>query len=220
MQFYPPLIQDPNQAGVLLLGTYRLWRSGDRGDHWTALSGDITGGGDATITALAVAPGASQVVYAGTSDGLVKVSQDGGRNWLSTSAIPNRFVTSVVVDPRSPQRAIVGVSGFGSGHVFRTANSGASWEDLSRNLPDVPVNVVLLDAVSPDTIYIGTDIGVFVLGPSGAWAPDAGWFAQCHRVGPFAKHLHRAAGSRYARAWSLRDRCRSGRHCAAPRRRG
>jgi uncharacterized protein (TIGR03437 family) len=102
---------------------------------------------------------------------LVRVSVDGGRNWLPTASIPNRFVTSVAVDPRSPQGAVVGVSGFGSGHVFRTANFGASWEDLSRNLPDVPVNAVLLDASAPDTIYLGTDIGVFVLGADGTWAP-------------------------------------------------
>jgi uncharacterized protein (TIGR03437 family) len=75
------------------------------------------------------------------------------------------------VDPRGAQRAVVGVSGFGSGHVFRTINFGASWEDLSRNLPDVPVNAVLLDAGSPDTVYIGTDIGVFVLRADGTWAP-------------------------------------------------
>src|SRR6185295_15898770 len=81
--FYPPLIPDPGQPGVLYLGTYRLWHSRDRGDHWSALSGDLTAGGAAMISALAVAPGSSQVIYAGTSDGMVRVSQDGGRNWLA-----------------------------------------------------------------------------------------------------------------------------------------
>jgi len=169
--FYPPFLPDPNQAGVLYLGSYRLWQSRDRGDHWNPLSGDITGSNTATISALAVAPGSSLVIYAGTSEGLVRVSQDGGLAWNTTAAIPSRFVTSIAVDPRSPQRAVVGVSGFGSGHVFRTENFGAAWEDLSRNLPDIPVNAVLLDAVSPDTIYLGTDIGVFVMRSDGAWAP-------------------------------------------------
>jgi uncharacterized protein (TIGR03437 family) len=69
------------------------------------------------------------------------------------------------------QGLVVGVSGFDSGHVFRTANLGDSWEDLSRNLPNIPVNAVLLEALSPDTIYLGTDIGVFVLLEDGTWAP-------------------------------------------------
>ncbi|MBI3934283.1 MAG: hypothetical protein HY316_06295 [Acidobacteria bacterium] len=171
VQFYPPFLPDPNQPEVLYLGTHRLWQSRDRGDHWSPLSGDLTGGASETISALAVAPSSSLVIYAGTSDSLVRVSQDGGLAWRPTAAIPNRFVTSVAVDPRAPQRAVIGVSGFGSGHVFRTEDFGNSWEDWSRNLPDIPVNVVLLDAASPDTIYVGTDIGVFVLGADGSWLP-------------------------------------------------
>ena len=167
--FYPPLVADPNQPGVLYLGTYRVWQTRDRGDNWTPLSADLTSG-TGMISALALAPSSSLVLYAGTSDGLLWVSQDGGRNWLRSAPIPNRYVTSIAVDPGAPQRAVVGLSGFGSGHVFRTDNFGASWEDLSRNLPDVPVNAVLLDASSPDTIYIGTDIGVFVLRADGTWA--------------------------------------------------
>jgi uncharacterized protein (TIGR03437 family) len=169
--FYPPFLPSPTRPGVLYLGTQRLWQSIDRGDHWAPLSGDITGGGSAAVSAIAIASGSSQVVYAGTSDGLVRVSQDGGRSFAPTAALPNRFVTSIAVDPRVPQRALVGVSGFGSGHVFRTENFGANWEDISRNLPDVPVNSVLMDASSPDTIYLGTDIGVFVLLADGTWAP-------------------------------------------------
>jgi uncharacterized protein (TIGR03437 family) len=168
--FYPPFLPDPNQPNTLYLGTQRLWQSRNRGDLWEPLSGDITGGGTATISAIAVAPGNSQIIYAGTSDSLVRVSQDGGRNFIPAAALPNRFVTSIAIDPRASQRAVVGVSGFGSGHVFRTDNFGASWEDISRNLPDVPVNAVLLDALAPDTIYVGTDIGVFVMLADGSWA--------------------------------------------------
>ena len=169
--FYPPFLSDPNQAGVLYLGTYRLWQSRDRGDHWVALSGDLTAG-QGMISALVVSPTSPQTVYAGTSDGRVQVSVDGGGSWFryTTPNFPNRYVTSIAPDPRDPRVMVVGVSGFGSGHVFRTDNYGATWEDLSRNLPDIPVNAVLLDAVAPDTIYLGTDIGVFVLEADGEWA--------------------------------------------------
>ncbi|HWP85445.1 MAG TPA: hypothetical protein VNN17_09660, partial [Terriglobia bacterium] len=171
IEFYPPFLQHPTQPGTLYLGTHRLWRSRDRGEHWEAISGDLTRGG--RISALAISPVSPQTMYAGTSDGLVQVSTDGGASWFrfANPNFPDRYVTSIAADPRGPERMVVAVSGFGSGHVFRSADFGATWEDISRNLPDVPVNAVLLDALSPDTIYIGTDIGVFVMLPDGSWAP-------------------------------------------------
>ncbi|OFV93453.1 MAG: hypothetical protein A3H28_16600 [Acidobacteria bacterium RIFCSPLOWO2_02_FULL_61_28] len=169
VQFYPPLIADPTQPGTLYFGTQRVWRSQDGGEHWTPLSEDLTGGGSATVTALAVAPSSSPVLYAGSSDGRVQFSGDGGGAWSLAAPLPSRFVTSIAVHPQLPARAFVGLSGFGTGHIFRTDNAGASWEDMTRNLPDIPVNAVLVDALSPDRVYLGTDIGVFVLGPDGAW---------------------------------------------------
>jgi uncharacterized protein (TIGR03437 family) len=171
VQFYPPLIADPNQPGTLYFGTQRVWRSQDGGEHWTPLSGDLTGGGSATLTALAVAPSSSLVLYAGTSDGLVQVSRDGGSTWSPAGALPGRFVTSIAVHSLLPERAYVGLSGFGAGHIFRTEDGGGSWEDISRDLPDIPVNAVLAEPLSPDRVLVGTDIGVFVLSADGAWIP-------------------------------------------------
>ncbi|MBI3895366.1 MAG: hypothetical protein HY313_05500 [Acidobacteria bacterium] len=170
VQFYPPFIADPNQPGTLYFGTQRVWQSLDRGDHWTALSNDLTGGSSATITALAVAPSNSLTLYAGTSDGRVQVSADGGKNWVLAAPLPNRFVTSIAVHPQLPEQAIVGLSGFGSGHVFLTNDRGSHWQDISSNLPDIPVNAVLVDARVPDRVYLGTDIGVFRSESDGLWS--------------------------------------------------
>ena len=171
VQFYPPFLADPNQPDTLYLGTHRVWRSQDSGESWAPVSEDLTGGAPATLTALAVAPNSSVVVYAGSSDGLVQVSTSGGINWFPAAPLPARFVTSIAVHPAIGARAFVGLSGFGTGHVFRTDDAGGSWQDISANLPDIPVNAVLLDAVSPDTVYLGTDIGVFVLAEDGSWTP-------------------------------------------------
>ena len=168
--FYPPFLPDPSQPGLLYLASHRVWQSLDRGDHWTVLSGDLTGGGSAAISALALAPGDSQMLYAGTSDGRVQFSGDGGGTWSLAASLPDRFVTSIAVDPQSPQRAFAGLSGFGTGHIFRTDNSGGSWEDVSGNLPDIPVNIVLVDPNAPQTVYVGTDIGIFVLAEDGTWS--------------------------------------------------
>jgi uncharacterized protein (TIGR03437 family) len=170
VQFYPPLVADPNQPGTLYFGTQRVWRSTDGGEHWTPLSGDLTGGGSATVTALAVAPSSSLVIYAGTSDGLVQVSRDGGSTWASAGTLAGRFVTSIAVHALLAERAYATLSGFGTGHVFRTENGGGSWEDISRDLPDIPVNAVLVEPLS-DRVAVGTDIGVFLLSPDGTWLP-------------------------------------------------
>lgn len=171
VQFYPPFLADPNQPDTLYLGTYRVWRSQDGGEHWQPLSGDLTGSESATLTALAVAPNFPLVLYAGSSDGRVQVSSSGGINWSPAAPLPARFVTSIAVHPGVSSRAFVGLSGFGTGHVFRTDDAGGSWRDISGNLPDIPVNAILLDAVSPDRVYLGTDIGVFVLTEDGSWVP-------------------------------------------------
>ncbi|MGH9783733.1 MAG: hypothetical protein ACRD88_06065, partial [Terriglobia bacterium] len=101
----------------------------------------------------------------------VKVSRDGGRIWSPSAALPGRFVTSIAVHSLLAERAFVGLSGFGTGHVFRTENGGGSWEDISRDLPDIPVNAVLVEPLSPDRVFVGADIGVFVLSAEGSWAP-------------------------------------------------
>lgn len=171
VQFYPPFLPDPTQPSTLYFATYRVWKSTNRGDLWTPLSGDLTSSNTVTISALAVSSNDSSVLWAGTSNGRVTVSRDGGQNWAPAAPLPNRFVTSIAVDPALPGRAIVAVSGFGSGHVFLTQNFGDAWEDISANLPDIPVNAALLDAVSPATVYLGTDIGVFVRLADGTWGP-------------------------------------------------
>lgn len=61
----------------------------------------------------------------------------------------------------NPAISYLTVSGFGSGHVFKTTNTGATWTDISGNLPDIPTNALLIDPLNPNIIYAGTDIGVF-----------------------------------------------------------
>ena len=90
------------------------------------------------------------------------VSKNEGRTWTDiTQGLPDRFITSIKVDPVNSQIAYLTVSGYSSGHVFRTTNSGATWKDISGNLPNIPTNDILIDPFTPNTIYAGTDIGVF-----------------------------------------------------------
>ncbi|MBZ0202068.1 MAG: T9SS type A sorting domain-containing protein [Ignavibacteria bacterium] len=56
----------------------------------------------------------------------------------------------------------IAFGGFGSGHIFKTTNSGSSWQDISGNLPDVPHQSVCIDPLFPQNVYAGNDLGVFV----------------------------------------------------------
>ncbi len=176
-----PVVLDPHDNRVLYYGTIRLYRSLDQGDNWTAISDDLTKNlGYAllgTVTTIAVAPTNENVIYAGTDDGNVWVSDDYGSSWRDiTGTLPLRWVTRVVVDPRDERTAYVTFSGLRwrspTPHVFRTTDMGQTWEDLSANLPDAPVNAFAVDPHFPDTLYLGSDLGGFVSTDAGAsWAP-------------------------------------------------
>jgi photosystem II stability/assembly factor-like uncharacterized protein len=193
---------DRQHPATLWLTAEFLFRTDDAGDHWRAASPSIASAERcwldpaagrlcataAYFTAAAVAPTASQTVYAGTLNGDVRLTTNGGDVWVSvagTSAgpLPVRKVSDIVVDPLDANVAYVAYSGFdsggsGRGHVFRTADRGQTWEDVTRNLPDIPVNALLID---PDSaagstsrvLYAGTDVGVFRITDNGAgsWEP-------------------------------------------------
>jgi photosystem II stability/assembly factor-like uncharacterized protein len=90
------------------------------------------------------------------------LSRDGGKTWSDiTRGLPTRFITSIAVDTSNSEIAYLTVSGFGSGHVFKTEDGGASWADISRSLPDIPANDLLIDPARPNILYLGTDVGVF-----------------------------------------------------------
>lgn len=174
--FYAPFAADPSTAGVLYYGTHRLYRTIDRGDNWIAISGDLTAGGSrAAISAIAVAPSASGTVYVGSSDSKLHVASDTGtgNNFVDVTQapLPGRHVTDLAVDPTDDQVAYVTFSGFNThtpgspGHVFKTSDRGGSWSDVSGNLPDIPVSAIALDG---DTIYVGTDTGVYASTDGGA----------------------------------------------------
>jgi photosystem II stability/assembly factor-like uncharacterized protein len=162
--FIPPLIMDPINPSRLYFGTVRLYRTDDGGENWASVSQEFPG----RISAIAPSTSNPAVVYLGTSNGSVQLTTDGGETWREiTSGLPNRHVKDIGVDPLDWQRAFLTVSGFGTGHVFRTTDGGGSWQDVSADLPDVPTNALLLDPVQPSTLFVGTDLGVFISGDGG-----------------------------------------------------
>ncbi len=183
--FYAPLLVDPNTAGVTYWGTQRLYRSQNRGNTWTAISGDLTKNVNrrSAISTIAVKKGLGSVILVGTADGNVQVSTNGGANWsnVTKSPLPNRYVTEVAI--QDANTLYVGYGGFAAntpgapGHVYKTTNGGQSWMDVSHSgaangLPDLPVLAMVLDPAAAGTVYVGTDLGVYrTVDGGGTWAP-------------------------------------------------
>lgn len=176
-----PVVMDPNNNLVLYYGTDKIYRTEDGAISWTPISANLTDGGPdkrlGTVTTIAVAPTNSNVIYAGTDDSHVWVSEDYGQIWKDVSAtLPYRWVTRVVVDPADENIAYVTFSGLKwrdpQPHVFRTENKGTTWEDISSNLPDAPVNALAVDPKNRDRLYVGTDVGAYVSFDTGqSWQP-------------------------------------------------
>jgi uncharacterized repeat protein (TIGR01451 family) len=187
-EFYIPWVMNKSNPNQLFLGTYRLYRTDNAetasgGDvHWDAISPDLTTGCTGTapngargcfLSAVGVADG-GDAVYTGSDDGKVFVSPDAVTSatptWhdVTASNLPNRPVTQIAVDRSNWRIAYLSYAGFtaatptNAGHVFKTSNGGATWTDVSNGLPDVPTNSVVLDPAFPNTLYAGTDIGVYV----------------------------------------------------------
>jgi photosystem II stability/assembly factor-like uncharacterized protein len=164
--FLPPVTYRPNNASALLYATHRIYRSTNNGDSWSAISGDITGGGTAAVRSLAIAPSNWQTVYAGTNDGRVLTSTDGGATWtLRLTDVPGwfRVKREIAVDPGNDQVAYLAVAHFGVDQVRRTLDRGATWSAIDGDLPDVPVNTIAVQRHgTARTVFAGTDTGVYL----------------------------------------------------------
>ncbi len=179
VDFIPPLVMDPSNSQTLYFGTDRVYQTTNGASSWTAISPDLTGGNSffGVVSTIAAAPNNSNTVYVGTMDDRVQVTTNAGSGasvtWTNVSAgLPPRVVTDVAVDPTistTAYAAFSGFTGFGDslGHVFKTTTGGSAWTDISGNLPNTPVNFVVIDPDAPNTLFVATDVGVFYTTNSG-----------------------------------------------------
>lgn len=159
--FYAPMELDNIKPSTLYFGTFRLYRTTDRGDSWSAISGRLTRQTRQAISAIGVVSGGS-TVYTGSSDGAVFVTKDNGATFQDvTDNLPQRYISDVAPDPKDPNTVYVSLSGFRVGHVFKSTSGGGSWQNINGNLPDVPANALAINPVDPKNIFVGTDLGLF-----------------------------------------------------------
>ena len=171
-----PYVMDKNNPLVLYCGTYKIHKSTNGMQSWTVISPDLANGhvqNLGTITTVDVSKSDPNVIYCGTDDANVWVTINGGSNWTKiNSGLPYRWVTRVTIHPESANICYVTLSGYKTdstgAHVYKTTNYGATWSSISSNLPNAPVNDILIDPAFLSTLYLATDVGVMISTNDGA----------------------------------------------------
>jgi len=193
-----PLIGSAHQRGTLYLGGNRVFELTNRGEHWRAISPDlsaqdpqktVTVGSGAenygVVYTLAESPTRSGVLWAGTDDGKVWRTDDAGVRWVDlTPGLPpatkGQWVSRIEAGRTDAAVAYLAVDAHRSGNfaplAYRTADGGRTWQSIAANLPaEGPVKVLREDPKNPQVLYAGTEFGLFVsLDRGGHWSPFGG----------------------------------------------
>ena len=190
-----PLIVSPHSSRRLYYAGNRLYRSDDRGESWVTVSPDLTRQLDATkieimgkvwptyavafnqatttlstITALDESPLLDGLIYVGTDDGLVQVSEDAGRTWRRAGTLPDvaeySYVTDVFASPRDAGTVFVTLNNYQRGdykpYVVKSTDRGRSWTSISGDLPQRSgVWSVVQDHVNGSLLFAGLEFGVW-----------------------------------------------------------
>jgi len=190
----PPVFLSPQNDAIVYTGAQVLLRSLDRGEHWEEISPDLTTDDDSkqhgagnitfcTITTASESPVKAGVIWVGTDDGKVQVTQNHGAAWTDcTAGIASAggpaelWVSRVFASPHEPGAAFVSKTGFRQdilkSFLFKTADFGATWTSISGDLPAKNVNVVIQDRKSGSLLLAGTDSGLYVSFNGGQnWLP-------------------------------------------------
>jgi len=190
-----PLIISPHDHKRLYYGAERLFRSDDRGESWVAVSGDLSRKIDrnkldvmgrvwsvdsiaknnststyGALIAIDESPLVEGLIYAGTDDGLIHVTSDGGDNWSmvdSFRGVPDMsLIEDIISSFHDEDVAYTVIDNHKRGdykpYVLKTQNRGKSWTLISNNLPERgTAHTIIEDHVDPNLLFVGTEFGLF-----------------------------------------------------------
>jgi photosystem II stability/assembly factor-like uncharacterized protein len=155
-----PYVIDPVSPHIMYLGTNYVNKSTDAGASWFGVSPSAGGSYYDRMSAMAIAPSDHHTVYAVNPNGDCLVTNDGGSTW-DIHNVPASPLTYVAVHPTDPNTVYVTVGGYNSSSKFYVSNDGgASWNNISFLIPNLPINCVLIHPDNANHIYLGTDVGV------------------------------------------------------------
>ena len=192
-----PILVSPHSPSRLYVASHRVWRSEDRGDSWTAISGDLTRNEERlalpimgkvqswdnpwdmnamstynTITSLAESPKQAGLVYAGTDDGILQVTENGGESWkkIEVGSMPDvpstAFINDVKADLYDANTVYVALDNHKYGdftpYLMKSTNKGKTWKSISGNIPDrTLVWRMVQDHIQPNLLFAATEFGIY-----------------------------------------------------------
>lgn len=179
--FIAPFIMDPNNANSLLAGGYSLWRTNDAKTPNTDVSGPswevIKNGIGFPISAIAAAPGNSNIIYVGHTNGQIYRSINGmsiSPDWTRVDAPigANRLCTCIAIDPRNNNIVYATFGGYQSGNVWKSTDSGDNWINIGDSLPEAPARYITIHPQDSDYVYLAMEIGILSSENGGNdWSP-------------------------------------------------
>jgi len=188
--FIAPFVLDPNDPNRLLAGARSLWVTMDAktpnkqgGPSWSAIKPPAGNDRANNISAIAVAKGDSNVIWVGHNNGDIFVTSNGLASspaWTKVDdgspALPNRFVTRLVIDPNNVRVVYAMFGGFAEKNLWRTTDGGATWTSITGSLPQAPMETLATHPKNSNLLYVGTEVGLFASEDGGAtWsAPQDG----------------------------------------------
>jgi hypothetical protein len=169
---------------VLYYGSNFLHKSTDKGESWKTISDDLTNGGKmgnvpyGTLTTISESPLNKDVIYTGSDDGMIYVTKNGGKTWknISKDLPQDLWVSKLYASSHEENIIYASLDGYRwdnfSPYLFKSNNYGKTWDSISSNLPDSPINVIIEDNINGDVLYIGNDHGVYAsLNQGSSWEP-------------------------------------------------
>ncbi|MEO0974277.1 MAG: glycosyl hydrolase, partial [Pseudomonadota bacterium] len=190
-----PLIISPHDPARLYYGAEKLFRSDDRGDSWEAISANLTRNLDrnelevegriwsvdavaknrstsvyGSIVALDESPVQEGLLYAGSDDGLIQISEDGGASWHAVSSIigvPTMSLVEDLVASLHDDQTVFAVfdnhkRGDFRPYVFKSSDRGRTWKSITGNLPERgTAHTIVQDHVDPELLFVGTEFGLY-----------------------------------------------------------
>ena len=156
-----PYVIDRNNTQILFAGYDELYKTTDGGSNWNIITNNQTNGGK--IDEIALSKSNQDVVYFSDGPNIYKTA-DGGNSWNNiTNNLPYKTISYIAVDPLDENNLWITFSGYTSGEkVYQSIDGGNNWQNISGTLPNIPANTIVLDENSNlQTLYIGTDLGVF-----------------------------------------------------------
>ena len=191
-----PILVSPHNPSRLYFASYRVWKSESRGDDWEAISGDLTRNEDRitlpimgrqqswdnawdvgamsnynTITSLSESPIKEGLLYAGTDDGFIQVTENGGNNWrkipVTSLGIPERtFVNDIKADLFDSNTVYVALDNHKEGdyqpYLYKSSDKGLTWKSISSNIPDrTLVWRIVQDPIKKNLLFAATEYGVY-----------------------------------------------------------